>query len=330
MLPVTIIGGYLGAGKTTLVNQLLRHAGGKRLAVLVNDFGDISIDADLIESSEEQVINLAGGCVCCSIGSDLVSTLGEMQTRFGEIDHVLLETSGVAMPGVVAATVGLAPGTRRDGVIVVCDALHGPGWLADPYLADTLQRQIAAADCLVIAKQALAGPEASARFAAQLHGLAATTPQLSTETPDLADIVLGRLESLTVVPCDTQPEPAAQVSPTHPRELISQTFYSQHPTDLDALCTVLAGSEGAVFRAKGILTDQSGQQQLLQCVAGKSRLNPWPGESDSVGRLVIIGSLAGEQRTKLQTMLHQLGFDPLGDPLTLNPIRNTGKIRSQS
>ena len=78
-LPVTIIGGYLGAGKTTLVNQMLRQADGQKLAILVNEFGELPIDADLIESRDENVINIAGGCVCCSYGSDLIEALQALE-----------------------------------------------------------------------------------------------------------------------------------------------------------------------------------------------------------------------------------------------------------
>ena len=77
-LPVTVIGGYLGAGKTTLVNSLLRQANGQRLAVLVNEFGELPIDADLIEGQDENVINIAGGCICCSYGSDLIMALQDL------------------------------------------------------------------------------------------------------------------------------------------------------------------------------------------------------------------------------------------------------------
>ena len=91
-LPVTLIGGYLGAGKTTLVNALLRNAAGRRLAVLVNEFGALPIDGDLIEAEADNLISLAGGCVCCSFGSDLVAALGELRARVAAIDQVLIET----------------------------------------------------------------------------------------------------------------------------------------------------------------------------------------------------------------------------------------------
>ena len=89
-IPVTLIGGYLGAGKTTLVNHLLRQREGRRIAVLVNDFGDLSIDADLIEAREGELLRLAGGCVCCSFGSDLVAALLQMRALRPAPDHILI------------------------------------------------------------------------------------------------------------------------------------------------------------------------------------------------------------------------------------------------
>ena len=79
-IPVTVIGGYLGAGKTTLVNHLLRHADGRRLAVLVNEFGSIAIDEDLIEAEEDGLISIAGGCICCSFGNDLIGAINDLRT----------------------------------------------------------------------------------------------------------------------------------------------------------------------------------------------------------------------------------------------------------
>ena len=106
-LPVTVIGGYLGAGKTTLVNHLLRHAQGLRIAVLVNEFGALPIDADLIETQDENIISIAGGCVCCSYGNDLILAMLDLAKLTPAPQHVLLEASGVAIPGAIASSVGL-------------------------------------------------------------------------------------------------------------------------------------------------------------------------------------------------------------------------------
>jgi len=94
MLPVTIIGGYLGAGKTTLVNHLLRHADGTKIAVLVNEFGALPIDADLIEAQDDALISIAGGCVCCSYGNDLVQAMLDLAKLENRPDHLVIESSG--------------------------------------------------------------------------------------------------------------------------------------------------------------------------------------------------------------------------------------------
>ena len=121
-LPVTIIGGYLGAGKTTLVNHLLRHADGVRLAVLVNEFGALPIDSDLIESQDDNIISIAGGCVCCSYGNDLIVSMVDLARMQPRPEHVLIESSGVALPGAIAATVDLLADYRFDGIATLVDA----------------------------------------------------------------------------------------------------------------------------------------------------------------------------------------------------------------
>ena len=151
-VPVTVIGGYLGSGKTTLVNQLLRHANGLRLAVLVNEFGALPIDADLIESSDENVINIAGGCVCCSYGSDLIATLLDLQQVQPQPDHVLIEASGVALPDAIAQSVTLIIRYTIDGIIVVADSETIRNQGQDRYLAGTIKHQLDAADIILLNK----------------------------------------------------------------------------------------------------------------------------------------------------------------------------------
>ncbi|MEO0379221.1 MAG: GTP-binding protein [Pseudomonadota bacterium] len=151
-LPVTVIGGYLGAGKTTLVNHLLRHNEGRRLAVLVNEFGDLPIDADLIEAQEGGMMSISGGCVCCAFGSDLIGALQDMQAMQPQPDHVLIEASGVALPASIATTVSMIKGLRSDGVLVLADAEQIRANAAHTYLADTIERQLAQADLLLLTK----------------------------------------------------------------------------------------------------------------------------------------------------------------------------------
>src|SRR3954452_17242483 len=136
MIPVTIVGGFLGAGKTTLVNHLLRTAT-RRYAVLVNDFGAISVDAGLIAGADGAVMALANGCVCCSIGPDLGATLASIAARHPKPEHILVEASAVSDPWRIAQLVKLEQDVALDTVLVLVDAEAFPAQLADPYLADT-------------------------------------------------------------------------------------------------------------------------------------------------------------------------------------------------
>jgi len=156
MLPVTVLSGYLGAGKTTMVNQMLRQANGKRLAIMVNEFGDLPIDADLIEAEGDDLIALAGGCVCCSYGDDLIAALGQMAAMQPPPDHIILEASGVALPAAIASSLGLMPGVEAAGVVVLADVGLIEGQLANDYIGDTVARQLGSADLVVLTKTDIA------------------------------------------------------------------------------------------------------------------------------------------------------------------------------
>eukprot|EP01034_Spumella_vulgaris_P038932 gene38932-48074_t len=183
-LPVTVIGGYLGTGKTTLVNRLLRAADGQRLAVLVNDFGATPIDRDLIVSSSGDTLEISGGCICCSYGSDLMDTLMTLPEQRPDIERVVLETSGVALPGMVASAVTLLPAYRVDGIVVMVDVETVRTMADDAYLGDTITRQLAAAD-LVIANRCDLVDEAS---------LQETLAWLATQSPAARLIPATRAE----------------------------------------------------------------------------------------------------------------------------------------
>ena len=152
-LPLTIISGYLGAGKTTLINRLLKLADGRRLAIKVNDFGSLPIDADLIEARDGDLVTLTGGCVCCSFGDDLMQSLFKMRGLDPAPDHIVLEASGVALPGAIASTVGLFErDIRLNGIVVLVDVEALPRLLRDTYLLDTVENQLSAAHLFVLTK----------------------------------------------------------------------------------------------------------------------------------------------------------------------------------
>ncbi len=154
---LTVIGGYLGAGKTTLLNHVLRDAGDRRLAVLVNDFGAINIDAELIESREGEMLSLTNGCICCGIGGDFIAALARLRDVDDPPEQVVVEASGVADPAQIAIF-GDMPGYVRDAVVVVADAETVRARAEDEHTGFQVLAQLRAADLLVINKTDLVEP----------------------------------------------------------------------------------------------------------------------------------------------------------------------------
>jgi len=284
-LPVTVIGGYLGAGKTTLVNHLLRQAAGRRLAVLVNDFGALPIDAALIEGRDGEVLSLAGGCVCCSYGSDLVGALLDLPSRVLGIDHVLLETSGVALPGAVAATLSLLAGYRLDAVVVLADAETTATRATDLYMADTIVRQFAAADLVLLNKIDLASAaalDAARRTIAEAAPRARIVEVARSAAP--IDVVLGMARA-----------PAApSVALSTPGHVDAATLYDwlrvEVPPgeDLAGLAERLVDPTLGILRAKGLLADRTGRPHALHIVGARWHLDDAPADARP-GDLVAIG-----------------------------------------
>ena len=152
MIPVTVIGGYLGSGKTTLINALLRGGHDRRLAVLVNDFGAIDIDARLILDHDGDTISLANGCVCCTIADALGDALDKVLTMRPPPDHIVIEASGVANPARIGMYGQGWPGLRLDGIVVVADGESVQMRSEDKFVGATVRQQVAAADLLILSK----------------------------------------------------------------------------------------------------------------------------------------------------------------------------------
>jgi G3E family GTPase len=159
-IPVTVLTGYLGAGKTTLLNRILSEPHGKRYAVIVNEFGEIGIDNDLIVESDEEIYEMNNGCVCCTVRGDLIRVVEGLMRRPGRFDAIIVETTGLADPVPVAQTFfmddDVRAKTRLDAVVALVDARHLPARLKDSREAED---QIAFADVVLLNKTDLVTPE---------------------------------------------------------------------------------------------------------------------------------------------------------------------------
>src|SRR5579871_2058863 len=152
-IPVTVLTGYLGAGKTTLLNRILSEPHGKKYAVIVNEFGEIGIDNDIVVGADEEVFEMNNGCICCTVRGDLVRILDGLMRRKGKFDGIIVETTGLADPAPVAQTFfvdeNVGRRTKLDAVVTVADAK----WLKDRLKdAPEAKNQIAFADVIVLNK----------------------------------------------------------------------------------------------------------------------------------------------------------------------------------
>jgi G3E family GTPase len=310
-IPYTVIGGYLGAGKTTLLNNLLRNSQGLRLAVLVNDFGDVNIDADLITSHDGETINLASGCICCSLADGFLEALNRVSKRAGEIDHIVVEASGVSDPlriGHFGAILRL----DLEGVIVLVDAEQIREKAANKYVGETVVRQLRGADLLVLNKVDLVAPAQLGEVRAWLASTAPGVRIVETTHGQVPMAVL--LGTLTRAPAasgkaeaHTHADEHADVHATMYETTSVTTETPIATADLHALLDALP--EG-VLRAKGFvyLAEAPAQRHLLQLVGHRWKLTaaePW-GDAKPETKLVFIG-LPGSVSTDRAALADFLG-----------------------
>src|SRR5271155_1845252 len=169
-IPVTVLTGFLGAGKTTLLNRILTEDHGRRYAVVINEFGELGVDNDLVVDADEEVFEMNNGCICCTVRGDLIRILGALMKRAKKFDGIIVETTGLANPAPVAQTFfvdeGVRAKTRLDAIVTGVDAKHLPQRLEDSHEAAD---QIAFADVIVLNKTDLVSPEELADVEQQIR-----------------------------------------------------------------------------------------------------------------------------------------------------------------
>ncbi len=276
MIPFTVIGGFLGAGKTTLLNRLLRSASGRRFAVLVNDFGALDIDSRLVADHGGDTIALANGCLCCTIGDSLVTTLLSLLETPDRFDHIVVEASGVADPGRIADLGVLDPRLDRDGVVVVVDAGSVRERAADRRVGDTITRQLVAADLLLLNKTDLADDVAALRRWLSAQSPAPVIEATHAEVP--VDLLFGL------------PRHGGPTLADAPVDFASWSYEWAEPVERDVVLAMLRSA--GVLRAKGIVrfADSPGRRSVIHQVGSRLDIaddEPWRGSESS--RVVLLG-----------------------------------------
>lgn len=269
-VPILLVTGFLGAGKTTLVNHVLAHAEGRRIAAVVNDFGAINIDAALIAGASDGVVSLANGCICCSLEGDLLRTLATILRRDPRPDAILIETSGVADPADVVRNL-MDPVVWREAplevVVCVVDAASPSGALDDPLL----RSQLRAADVVALSKADLADASGLARIRAAVK---AAKPGAT-----VVDAVNGEVPAALLFP-DVPGRPAVPREPgrRHPaaERFESLSWTSERLVSLPSLQAAIGRLAPRLARAKGLFatTDQPDRQLVFQLAGGRATLAP--------------------------------------------------------
>ena len=323
-IPVTVLTGYLGAGKTTLLNRVLTENHGKKYAVIVNEFGEIGIDNDLVVGADEEVFEMNNGCICCTVRGDLIRIIGSLLKRREKFDAILVETTGLADPAPVAQTFftddDIKKKTRLDSIVAVVDAKHIEQRLAD---SNEAEEQIAFADIVLLNKTDLVSPEQVKKIEARIRSI---NPFATIHHTVRSGIALDQIldkgafdlnRVLELDPCflhghafDASHDHAHDhghdhhhhhdheaANPLHDSEIRSISLTSDKPLSAGKFDTwvndVLMSQGQDILRCKGILNRAGNDNRFVfqgvHMVSEGAYTGPWPGKDNRRSRFVFIG-----------------------------------------
>jgi len=317
-VPITILTGFLGAGKTTLLNRILTGNHGLRVGVLVNDFGSINIDAELVIGVDGNMMSLSNGCVCCQIRDDLIESVVALLGRPESIEYILLEASGVADPAGIFVTFNdpdLRDRIRLDSVICVVDAEQVFAHPEYPPLLDLKLRQVGFADMLILNKVDLAGPEQVAKVKVWLDDHFNRLRIVETNYCEVPyEILLGvgsfdparaALNSRAVEHSCTDPAcHDHDHRQDHSKVFSTWSYETDQPLALAALRESMRKLPGTIYRAKGVIysTDAPQRRAVLQVVGRRvdiSLQDEW-GQRAPRTQIVTIGATGGIDASALE------------------------------
>ena len=319
-VPVTILTGFLGAGKTTLLNRILNGDHGLKVAVLVNDFGAINIDAELVVGVESNVISLANGCICCTIRDDLIETVMETISRPEQPEYILLEASGVAEPSGIAMTFnnpGLRDRIRLDCILCVVDSEQV---FAAPQTTELKIFQMACADMIILNKVDLVGGDQIGKIKMWLDSRFHRYRLIEASHCDVQlDVLLsvGRFAPTRVGLSLHEVEPDDCGDPNcnhehhidHSKAFSTWSYETDQPLSLEALREVASKLAANVYRAKGVIysADAPERRAVLQVVGRRvdiSLEDAW-GKRRPRTQIVVIGARGAIDKEALHRKFEQ-------------------------